>query len=105
MKRRNKILIFILVFVICIFVSGFYFLGSSYVHQKIRLQLEEQVANQISKTVSIEQISGNVLSGLKISKVVIYDLTPEKTRFFSTDSMEVTYRLYGLLFGKLLVTR
>ena len=105
MKRRNKFLVFVLVFVVCIFVSGFYFLGSSYVHQKIRLQLEEQVANQISKTVSIEQISGNVLSGLKISKVVIYDLTPEKTRFFSTDSVEVTYRLYGLLFGKFLVTR
>ena len=104
MKRRNRFLIFSLFFAISISVSGFFFLESNYVHQKIRFQLEEQVANQISKPVSIGQISGNVLNGLKISKVVIHDLLPEKTRFFSTDSVEIKYRLYGLLFGKFLVT-
>ena len=105
MRRRNKFLIFIVAFLICIFVGGFYFLGSSHVHQEIRLKLEELVSNQMLATISIGQISGNVLSGLKISKVVIYDLLPEKTRFFSMDSVEVKYKLYGLLFGKFLVTK
>lgn len=105
MRRRNKFLIFIVAFLICIFVGGFYFLGSSHVHQEIRLKLEELVSNQMRATISIGQISGNVLSGLKISKVVIYDLLPDKTRFFSMDSVEVKYKLYGLLFGKFLVTK
>ena len=105
MKRRNKFLIVITVVTIGISISGFYFLESSYVHQKIRLLLEEQVANQINKPVSIGRISGNVLSGIEIGQVEIHDLLPEKTRFFSTDSVELKYRLWGLLFGKFLVTK
>jgi len=82
MKRRNKFLIIIIVVTIGISISGFYFLESGYVHQKIRLLLEEQVANQINKPVSIGWISGNVLSGIEIGQVEIHDLLPEKTRFF-----------------------
>ena len=98
-------------------VAGVLFLRSSYLREKIRLVLEQQLQQQLDHPVQIGQVEGNVLKNLSVRDIVIKakakaatassissPMRARETDLLETKEIRFKYQLWGLLFGRFLVT-
>lgn len=101
-------------------VAGVLFLRSSYLREKIRLVLEQQLQKQLHHPVQIGRVEGNVLKHLSVRDIVIKarakaqaNATTSSTSspilageedLLETKEIRFKYQLWGLLFGRFLVT-
>ena len=98
-------------------VAGVLFLRSSYLREKIRLVLEQQLQQQLDHPVQIGQVEGNVLKNLSVRDIVIKakakaaiassissPMLARETDLLETKEIRFKYQLWGLLFGRFLVT-
>ncbi len=105
MRRRNKLLILLTLIGVALVIGGGLFLGTPYVLNWTRLVLESELQKRLKHPVTIDQISGNVLTGLNIKGVQIADANPEKPPLISLDEIRIKYRLWSLARRKFLITR
>merc|ERR1711964_159254 len=98
-------------------VAGVLFLRSSYLREKIRLVLEQQLQQQLDHPVQIGQVEGNVLKNLSVQDIVIKakakagtasstssPILAREANLLETKEIRFKYQLWGLLFGRFLVT-
>ena len=105
MRRRNKGLILLACLGVIFLIGGFLFLRSSYVLNWARLTLESELQKRLKHPVTIDQISGDVLTGLNIKGIQIAAANPEEPPLISLDEIQIRYRLWNLAQKKLLITR
>ena len=104
MRRRNKGLILLACLGVIFLIGGFLFLRSSYVLNWARLTLESELQKRLKHPVTIDQISGDVLTGLNIKGMQIAAANPEEPPLISLDEIQIRYRLWNLAQKKLLIT-
>ena len=103
MRTRNVVLIFLAVIVIASVFGGFFFSRSAYLLNRVRVVLADELEKQLNHPVTIGQISGNVLTGLKVQQFKVAKQHPDKPHPILIDEVNVKYGLWGLLRGKFLV--
>ena len=105
MVKRNKRLILIACLGVIFIFGGFLFLRSSYVLNRARLMLESELQKRLKHPVTIEQISGNVFTGLNIKGVEIVDVDTENPPLIALDRIRIRYTLGSLARGKIRITQ
>ena len=105
MRRRNKRLILLTFIGGVLIIGGGLLLGSPYVLNWTRLVLESELQKRLKHPVTIDQISGDVLTGLNIKGFQIADTNPENPPLISLDEIQIKYRLWSLARRQLLITR
>ena len=105
MHRRKKLLILLTFIGVALVIGGGLFLGSPYVLNWTRLVLESELEKRLKHPVTINQISGDVFTGLNIKGVQIADTNPENRPLISLDEIQIKYRLWSLAQRKFLITR
>ena len=104
--HRKYISLIILVCLSAIFlIGGPLFLRSAYVLNWTRLELQSQLQERLNRPVTINQISGNVLTGLNIKGIQIADSNPEDSPLISLDEIQIRYRLWNLVQKRILIPR
>ena len=88
-----------------VILGGFLFLRSSYILNRVRLVLESQLQKRLKHSVTIDEISGNVFTGLNIKSIEIADENPENPPLIALDEIRIRYRLWSLARGKFLITQ
>ena len=95
MKRKiltiSGIIFFLLV------VGGYFILSSSFLLNKIRGMVEDQLTNQLRANVKLGRLSGNLLYGIKIEDVAITDKKKPGQTIISMKALGVKYKLSKLL--------
>ena len=105
MRRRKKLLILFMFVGVVLVIGGGLFLGSPYMLNWTRLVLESELEKRLQHPVTINQISGDVLTSLNIKGVQIADTNPENPPLISLDEIQIKYQLWSLARRKLLITR
>ncbi len=105
MRRRNKRLILFACLGLILILGGFLFLRSSYVLNRVRLVLESELQKRLKHSVTIDTVSGNVLTGLDITGLEIADANPENPPLIALDEIRIRYRLWSLARRKVLITQ
>lgn len=105
MRRRNKRLILLACLGFAFIFSISLFLRSAYVLNMVRLLLESELQKRLTHSITIEQVSGDVLTGLNIKGMAIADADPENLPLISLDEVQIRYRLWNLVQRKLLITQ
>ena len=105
MRSRKKLLILLVSIGVVVVIGGGLFLGTPYVLNWTRLVLESELEKRLKHPVAIDDISGDVLTGLNIKGVKIADPNPENAHLISLDEIQIKYRLWSLTQRKLLITR
>lgn len=105
MRRRNKRLIVLACLGAIFIIGAVFFLRSPYVLNWARLVLESELQKRLKHPVTIDHISGNVLTGLNIKGIKIADTSMESPPLISLDEIRIRYRLWSLAQGKILITQ
>ena len=105
MHKRYKRLILFACLGGAVILGGFLFLRSSYILNRVRLVLESQLQKRLKHSVAIDEISGNVFTGLNIKSIEIADENPENPPLIALDEIRIRYRLWSLARGKFLITQ
>ena len=71
MMKARVLLVTSALVLTALIVAGVLFLRSSYLREKIRLVLEQQLQQQLDHPVQIGQVEGNVLKNLSVRDIVI----------------------------------
>ena len=104
MRRRRALLIF-LPPALLLLAAGVYLFRQPLlvrpVREKIQQEIQERVAEETGATAEIQEVSGNVITSLKLSAVEVLDLVSlppgSSVRF---ESLEVGYSAAGLALGR-----
>ena len=105
MRRRKKILVFLTVIGVPLLIGGLLVLGSPYMLNWTRLKLEDELQKWLKHQVTIDQISGDVFTGLKFKGIQIAAVNPDDPPLISSDAIHIEYKLWGLVHRKFLITR
>ena len=105
MRQRTKHLILFGCLGAILIVGGFLFLRSPYVLNWARITLESELQKRLNHSVSIDNISGDVLAGLNIKGINIAAPGPENPPLISLDEIRIRYRLWDLARGEILITQ
>ena len=105
MRRRKKIIVLLTFIGIPLLIGCFLFLGSPYMLNWTRLKLETELEKWLEHQVTINQISGDVFTGLNFKGIQIAAVNPDDPPLISFDEIQVKYKLWGLVHRKFLITR
>ena len=105
MRKRYKRLILFACLGGAVILGGFLFLRSPYILNRVRLVLESQLQKRLEHSVTIDEISGNVFTGLNIKSIEIADENPENRPLIALDEIRIRYRLWSLARRKFLITQ
>ena len=105
MRRRNRRLILLACLGAIFIIGGFFFLRSPYVLNWARVVLESELQKRLTRPVTIDHISGDVLTGVNIRGIKIADRILENPPLISLDEIRIRYRLWNLAQGKILITQ
>ena len=105
MRKRKKLLILLTFIGVALVIGGGLFVGTPYVLNWTRLVLESELEKRLKHPVTINQISGNVLTNLNIKGIQIADTNPANPPLISLDEIQIKYRLWSLAQRKFLITR
>ena len=103
MRTRNVLLIFFAGIVIALVIGVFFISRSTYLLNRVRVVITDELEKQLNHPVTIDKISGNILTGLKVHQLKVSKQRPDKPNPILIDEVNVNYRLWGLLQGKFVV--
>ena len=105
---RSKILLSVFAFFSIALIGGALFIQSDAVMNWVKQRVEAEIRKQITDTytVNIGEITGNVLTGVKVDNVVVFPKggNPSDAAVLSLGQLTLKYNLLALLFRKIEVT-
>ncbi len=105
---RSKILLSAFAFFSIALIGGALFIQSGTVMNWVKQRVEAEIRKQITDTytVNIGEITGNVLTGVKVDNVVVFPKggNPSDAAVLSLRQLTLKYNLFALLFRKIEVT-
>ncbi len=107
MKRRKVLLIYLPLLILLCSIVGFLFISSDYFLENfIKPRLISAIQQQISNDyeVSLDKLSGNILTGVEARNFTLKKSDSEKPPILFTQKIILKYNILGLLRRKFLVT-
>ena len=107
MTRRKILLIYLPLFILLCGIGGYFFISSDYFLDKyIKSRLISALQEQINEDyeVIIDNLHGNVFTGVVIDDFSIIDEKNAELPILSTEKIILKYNIFGLLRRKFLVT-
>ena len=105
---RSKILLSAFAFFSIALIGGALFIQSDAVMNWVKQRVEAEIRKRITDTytVNIGEITGNVLTGVKVDNVVVFPKggNPSDAAVLSLRQLTLKYNLFALLFRKIEVT-
>ena len=104
MHRRKKIFLLLTFIGVPLLIGGLLFFGSPYMLNWTRLKLESELQSWLKRRVIIDQISGDVFTGLNFKGIQIAAANPDDPPLISLDEIRIRYKLWSLVHRNFIIT-